>query len=44
MRDGDFVPGWQDLDVLGCVGSGERRQPAQHAGERQVRESKGPSE
>ena len=39
--DGDLVPEHQDLDVLGRVGSGEQRQPAQHAGEHQVRESKG---
>jgi hypothetical protein len=25
----------QDLDVLGGVGAGEQRQPAQHAGEHQ---------
>jgi hypothetical protein len=34
------VPEHQDLDVVGCVGPGEQRQPAQHAGECQVRESK----
>src|SRR5690349_15551047 len=34
----------QDLDVLGCVGAGEQRQPAQHAGEHQVCESRSHSE
>jgi hypothetical protein len=29
----------QDLDILGRVGPGEQRKPAQHAGEHQVRES-----
>jgi hypothetical protein len=37
---GDLVAEHQDLDVLGCVGSGEQRQPTQHAGEHQVCESK----
>jgi hypothetical protein len=37
---GDLVPEPQDLDVLGCVGPGERRQASQHPGERQVCESK----
>jgi hypothetical protein len=40
-QHGDFVTQDQDLDVLGCVGAGELRQPGQHAGEHQVRESKG---
>ena len=26
----------QDLDVLGCIGSSEQRQPAQHTGEQQI--------
>jgi hypothetical protein len=34
----DRVTQHQDLDVLGRVGSGEQRQPAQHADEEQVRE------
>jgi hypothetical protein len=38
---GDLVTEHQDLNVLGCVGPGEERQPAQPAGEHQVRESKG---
>jgi hypothetical protein len=38
---GDLVSEHQDLDVLGRVGAGEQRQPAQRAGEYQVRESKG---
>ena len=42
-QHGDFVTQDQDLDVLGCVGSGEQPQPAQHAGEQQVRESEGHS-
>jgi hypothetical protein len=37
---GDLVTEHQDLKVLGCVGPGEQRQPAQCAGEREVRESK----
>jgi hypothetical protein len=37
---GDLVTEHQDLDVLGCVGSGEQRQPAQDAGEREICESK----
>jgi hypothetical protein len=37
---GDLLPEHQDLDVFGCVGPDEQRQPAQHAGERQVFESK----
>jgi hypothetical protein len=40
-QDGDLVTEQQDLDVLRCVGSGEQRQPGQHAGDDQVRESKG---
>ena len=43
-QHGDLVTEHQDLDVLGCVGSGEQRQPAQHAGEQQVGESEGHSE
>ena len=31
----------QDLDVLGCLGSGVQRQPTQHAAEHQVGEPKG---
>jgi hypothetical protein len=31
------------LDVLGCIGSSEQRQPAQHTGEQQIGESKGHS-
>ena len=33
----------KDLGVLGGVGAGEQRQPAQHANEHQVDESKGHS-
>jgi hypothetical protein len=40
-QHGDFVTQDQDLDVLGCVGAAEQRQPGQHAGEDQVRESEG---
>ena len=40
-QHGDLVAEQQDLGVLGCVGAGEQRQPGQHAGEHQVRESKG---
>jgi Endoribonuclease L-PSP len=40
----DVVPEHQDLDVLGCVGPVDHRQPAQHAGEHEVRESKDHSE
>jgi hypothetical protein len=39
-QHGDLVTEHQDLDILGCVGSGEQRQPAQHAGEHQIGESK----
>jgi hypothetical protein len=39
-QHGDLVTEHQDFDFRGCVGSGEQRQPAQHAGERQVCESK----
>ena len=38
-QHGHFVTQDQDLDVLSGVGAGEQRQPAQHAGEHQVRES-----
>jgi hypothetical protein len=38
-QHGDLVTEDQDLDVFGCVGSGEQRQPTQHAGEQQVGES-----
>ncbi len=38
-QHGDFVTQDQNLDVLGCLGAGKQRQPAQHAGEHQVRES-----
>ena len=31
----------QDLEVLGCIGAGEQRHPAQHSGEHQVGESEG---
>jgi hypothetical protein len=34
----------QDLGVLGGVGAGEQRQPAQHANEHQVDESEGHGE
>jgi hypothetical protein len=34
----------QDLGVLGYLGSGEQRQPAQHPGEQQIDESEGHSE
>jgi hypothetical protein len=43
-QHGDIVAEHQDLNVLGCVGPGEQRQPAQHAGEHQARESKGHGE
>jgi hypothetical protein len=39
-----LIPKHQDLDILGCLGPSEQRQPAQHAGERQVCESKGHGE
>jgi hypothetical protein len=39
-QHGDLVTKHQDFDVLGCVGSGEQRQSAQHAGEHQIGESK----
>jgi hypothetical protein len=39
----DLVPKCQDLGVLGGVGAGEQRQPAQHANEQQVDESEGHS-
>ena len=31
---GDLVSEHQDLDILGCVGAGEQREPTQHVGER----------
>jgi hypothetical protein len=34
----DLVTKYEDLDVLGYVGAGEQRKPAQYAGEYQVRE------
>ena len=43
-QHGDLVSQRQDLDVLGGVGAGEQRQPAQHANEHQVDESEGHSE
>jgi hypothetical protein len=43
-QHGDLVAEHQDFDVLGRVGPGEQRQPAQHTGEHQVRESKRHSE
>ena len=39
----DLVSQRQDLGVLGGVGAGEQRQPAQHANEHQVDESEGHS-
>jgi hypothetical protein len=42
-QHGDLVTEHQDLDVLGCIGSSEQRQPAQRAGEQQIGESKGHS-
>jgi hypothetical protein len=42
-QHGDLVTQHQDLDVLGGVGAGEQRQPAQHAKEHQVDESEGRS-
>jgi hypothetical protein len=39
----DLVPKRQDLGVLGGVGAGEQRQPAQYANEHQVDESEGHS-
>ena len=41
---GDLVAEHQDLDILGGVGAGEQRQPAQDAGEHQVREAEGHSD
>ena len=41
---GELVTEDLDLDVLGCVGPGEQRRPAQHAGEHQIRESEGHGE
>jgi hypothetical protein len=38
---GDLVTQDQDLDVFRCVRASEQRQPAQHAGKHQVRESEG---
>ena len=43
-QHGDLVAKHQNLDVLGCVGASEQRQPAQHAGEHQVRETEGHSD
>ena len=43
-QDGDLVTQRQNLDVLGGVGAGEQRQPAQYANEHQVGESKGHNE
>jgi hypothetical protein len=40
-QDGDLVTQRQNLDVVGGVGAGEQRQPAQYANEHQVGESKG---
>jgi len=42
-QHGDLVPQHDDLDVLGGVGAGEQRQPAQHANEKQVGKSEGHS-
>ena len=42
-QHGDLVTEQEDLDVLRCVGSGEQRQPAQHADEHQIGKSKGHS-
>jgi hypothetical protein len=43
-QHGDLVTEDQYLGVfLSCVGSGEQRQPAQHAGEQQIGESEGHS-
>ena len=33
-QNGDLVTEHQDLDVFGCAGAGEERQPARHTGER----------
>jgi hypothetical protein len=43
-QHGDLVTQHQDLDVLGGVGAGEQRQPAQHANEKQIGKSEGHSE
>jgi hypothetical protein len=40
----DLVSQYEDLGVLGRVGSGEQRKPAQHASEREVGESEGHSD
>jgi hypothetical protein len=40
-QHGDHMTPHQDLDVFGRAGAGEQREPAQHAGERQVGESEG---
>jgi hypothetical protein len=34
----------EDLRLLGCIGAGAQRHPAQHLGEHQVRESEGHGE
>ena len=43
VQDGDLVSKREDLGVLGGIGAGEQRQPAQHANEHQVKESEGHS-
>ena len=43
-QHGDLMTQHQNLDVLGGIRAGEQRQPAQHAGKHQVRESEGHSE
>ena len=43
-QHGDLVAEHHDLDVLGCIGSSEQGQPAQHADEHQVDESQGHKE
>jgi hypothetical protein len=39
LKNSDLVPQDQDLRVLGPVGPGEQRKPAEHAQHRQVGES-----
>ena len=41
---GELVTEHEDLDVFGCAGSGEQRQPAQHPGEQEIDESEGHGE
>ena len=40
-KNGHLVTEHEDLDVLGCAGASEQRQPAQRAGKHPVREADG---